>query len=355
MINLPPRYRTIVKTLNGGGMSDTVLCEDSNLSRQVVVKSLKRGIEPRRLLDELSALSAIRSRYVVQVYDVVRDSNDDIVAFVEEYLSGAELLPCHVGASGVDALKALYPICAGISEIHAHDLIHRDLKPDNMKFDANGQLKIFDFGLAKLSTSSGTASLYFTRGYTPPEVFKATPAGIFPYAPPVDVFAFGCVAIWMLNGGNLPAELYDMPPNLPIPGFSFRNLQASVPSSIANLLQACIDPNPSFRPPISTVKAAIADELLRDQHKLLLTYNGKENFVDSTNRTANLSWNGNMISVGYDGIRFTVTGFSGTVMINNSPAQIGQRLTGACVIVFGQGGGVRASVPCALSHPEVTL
>lgn len=355
MINLPPRYQTIVKTLSGGGMSETVLCEDSNLSRQVVVKSLKAGIEPHRLLDELAALSAIRSRYVVQVYDVLKNANGDIVAFVEEYLPGAALLPCPAGASGIDVLKSLYPICAGISEIHAHNLIHRDLKPDNMKFDANGQLKIFDFGLAKLSTSTGTASLYFTSGYTPPEVFKATPAGTYPYAPPVDVFAFGCVAIWMMNGGNLPAELFHMPPSLPIPGLSFHSLQASVPALIGNLLQACIDPNPSSRPPISAVKAAIADELLRDQHKLLLTYNGKENFVDATNRTANLSWNGNTISVEYDGIKFTVTGFSGTVMINNSPAQIGQRLTGACVIVFGQGGGVRASVPCALSHPEVTL
>lgn len=57
MINLPPRYSKIIKHFTVGGMSDTLLCEDSNLKRQVVVKSLKSGIESQKLIDELSALS----------------------------------------------------------------------------------------------------------------------------------------------------------------------------------------------------------------------------------------------------------------------------------------------------------
>ncbi|PTE08710.1 hypothetical protein C9427_19805 [Mesorhizobium helmanticense] len=65
MIVLPARYSTVIKTLSGGGMSETALCFDGNLQRKVVVKSLKPGIEKHRLMDELSALADIRSKYVV--------------------------------------------------------------------------------------------------------------------------------------------------------------------------------------------------------------------------------------------------------------------------------------------------
>jgi len=59
MISLPFRYKPL-KELAGGGMSETWLCSDENLKRNVVAKTLKPGISKSKLLDELSALSAIR-------------------------------------------------------------------------------------------------------------------------------------------------------------------------------------------------------------------------------------------------------------------------------------------------------
>lgn len=144
MITLPARYAQIISQFPNGGMANTLLCRDSHLDRNVIIKSLKSGIEPHRLLDELSALSAIRSRYVVQVLDVIIE-NGKPVGFVEEYLSGNQLTPCVAPIAPTDALKAIYPIAAGIADVHMHGRVHRDLKPDNMRYDADGQLKIFDF------------------------------------------------------------------------------------------------------------------------------------------------------------------------------------------------------------------
>src|SRR6185312_10815437 len=104
-----------------------------------------------RLLDELAALSAIRSKHVVQVYDVVRAADGSIKAVVEEYLSGDDIEGKPAPKDTRTTLDLLYPIAAGIADIHAHGRVHRDIKPGNMKRDADGCLKIFDFGLAKLN------------------------------------------------------------------------------------------------------------------------------------------------------------------------------------------------------------
>jgi serine/threonine-protein kinase len=202
---------------------------DDNLQRDVVIKSLKPGIAAHRLLDELTALSNIRSRYVVQILDVIRDDNDEIVGFVEEYLPGNPLTPCPVGCAKDEALKAVYPVAAGIAEVHAHGRVHRDIKPDNMRFDANGQLKLFDFGLAKLQTSPGTKSFYFSPGFTAPEAFQVSPTGLHTFTPAVDVFAFASVGIWLLAGGQLPPQLTLIPPALPISGFAFSIIAPGLP------------------------------------------------------------------------------------------------------------------------------
>lgn len=339
-------------------MSDTVHCFDDNLKREVVVKSLKPGIALHRLQDELSALSAIRSRYVVQILDVIKDTSGNIVGFVEEFLAGDALKFCATPLSKDEALRALYPVAAGIAEVHDHGRVHRDIKPDNMRFDENGQLKIFDFGLAKLQSSTGTTSFYFSAGYTAPEAFPKSASGLHTFTTAVDVFAFGCVGVWLLNNGNLPPELISIPPTLPIPGFSFSSLAPVLPPSVSALLDGCVDPNPAVRPSMDVIRRALEDEILRDRHKMLLTHNGNLYVVDKAHPTNQLTWQTSKITISYDGVAFRVSHVEGTVMINNSPAIVGQRLHGSYVIVLGvdePSGLRRASVTADVSHPEVML
>lgn len=352
MINLPPRYEKVLKEFTAGGMADTLLCEDAHLQRQVVIKSLKPGIEPHRLIDELAALSAIRSRYVVQVFDVIVESGNP-VAFVEEFLPGSEIQPCAGGTTAHDALKVLYPIAAGIADIHAHQRVHRDIKPDNMRYDAEGQLKIFDFGLSKINAAPGTKVLYFTEGFTAPESFAKDSSGLHNFDYPLDVYSFGCVAIWLLNDGVIPPSMMGFAPVIPS-DFDFASLAVKIAAPTAALLLKCLAPHPADRPTMALCKKHLADELLRDQHKMALTWSSNQAIVDRNTRSGTIRGNGSAIGVSYSGIAFEVSSVSGDVSINNAPAYVGQILTGSTVIVL-RGVGRPLSVTCDVSHPEVML
>ena len=354
MMQLPTRYSKVKKTLPGGGMSDTLVCFDSNLERDVVVKTLKSGIEKHRLIDELAALADIRSKYVVQVLDVIYDGTE-IVGFVEEYIDGEGLKPVEVGTSGPAALRYLYSVAAGIADIHEHGRVHRDIKPDNMKVDGSGVLKIFDFGLAKLSTDAKTKELFYTPSYTPPEVFKPDDTGHHVFTPAVDVFAFGVTALWLLNGGKLFSELSHIPPTLPANLDAFSGTAVSVPVEIAALLNACLNPDPALRPSASSLRTTIGKQLLFDKHRMLLTYRGTANFVDATSRDVTISSGNDAVTISYNGLDFVVTKVAGHVRHNNRQVSVSYVLHGASVIVLGHpgAGAARTSITADISHPEV--
>jgi serine/threonine protein kinase len=354
MIKLPARYSKTVKTLSGGGMSDTIVCFDTNLQRDVVIKTLKQGIEKHRLMDELSALADIRSKYVVQVLDVIRDG-DEVVGFVEEYIEGTELTPLNKNTDETTALRLLYSVIAGIVDIHEFGRVHRDIKPENMKLDNSGVLKIFDFGLAKLSTSAKTKKLYYTPCYTPPEVFKPDVDGNHNFTSAVDVFAFGVTALWLLNAGKLPQELSNIPPSVSALPVTFNVMPVKLSAGINALLNLCLSSDPKARPKSTDMKAALGKQLLYNKHRMLLTYNGTDHFVDATNKQVKLSAGSDAVTITYNGLDFVVTQIAGHVRHNNKQVAVGYVLQGAAVIVLGdpakpQG---RTSITADISHPEV--
>jgi eukaryotic-like serine/threonine-protein kinase len=360
MINLPSRYAKVLKTLSGGGMSDTVVCQDKHLNRPVVIKSLKAGVDPKRLIDELAALSAIRSKHVVQVYDVIRAQDGTVMAVVEEYLDGPEIEGQPAPKDSHDAISLVYPIACGISDIHAHGRVHRDIKPGNMKRDSEGCLKIFDFGLAKINVlGGGTENLYFSAGFTPPEAFSKNAKGQHVFTNGLDVFAFGATALSLLNAGKLPAGFFDVPPTLGGAGSDFAKLPQNLPKPVAAALNACLSADPSARPSMQDVQELLGRHLLFDKHRASLVLNGQELFLHSGNRNAKFSFGANItLSISYDGLAFRVTGVSGPVYINNMPVSVGFELPGACVIVLGgtyAPGASRGVITVSVSHPEVTL
>lgn len=354
MIALPPRYAHVVKMLSGGGMSDTAICQDSHLQREVVVKGLKPGIEKHRLMDELSALSAIRSKYVVQILDVIY-SGSDIVGLVEEILDGPDLTPLPGGAGLTEALRALYPIAAGVADVHAHGRLHRDLKPENMKFDGGGALKLFDFGLAKLTASASTGQLFFSQGYAAPEIFKRDATGQYSFTPAVDVFAIGVTAWWLLNNGQIPDAVREIPPRLPCMDFS--TVAPALPQTIAQMLNKAVDANPGNRPTAEEMRAALARQLLHERHRMLITHGGLEYILDASNRGVTLSEGADTVSIVYDGYDFSVASVSGHVRRNNIQLAVGNVLSGAAVIVLGSpfANRYRVSITADVSHPEVML
>ncbi len=133
-------------------MATVFMCTDSVLERSVALKVMPNSSNTRRLKDELNALFKIRSKHVVQVYDVCVDDNN--VGIIQEYVDGKDLFSEDLAPTDCkNYLQMLWQISSGISDIHDEGLIHRDIKPNNMKIDREGILKIFDFGLAQRGRS----------------------------------------------------------------------------------------------------------------------------------------------------------------------------------------------------------
>ena len=339
-------------------MSDAVVCRDRHLDRQIVIKWLKHDTDSHRLVDELAALQEIRSKHVVRIYDVIKNAASGICAIVEEYLPGHDLFSTPPPSSVDKLFKILYSIAEGIADIHAHGRIHRDIKPNNMKFDAEGCLKIFDFGLSRLeATRPTTPDVVVTPGFGAPELFVWGRSGKIEFTQAVDVFAFGATALF-LAVGDLPAQLRQLPPHLPASGADFGLAPQGLPSETVQLLNACLEAVPANRPRMSEIRDAFARHLLIDRHRALLVFQGTPYTLDSTNRTVNFSAQGlGGLRIRYDGKRFVLSNVSGYVSVNNMKVADGQTIIGSCVIILGgpDKGMGRVFITLDVAHPEVTL
>ncbi len=109
---------------------------------------------------EIKNLQSIRSKHVVEIYDLIKVPANNKVGLVQEYLPGADLVSLVPDAadpktfiSKDDYLKLIYQISSGLKDIHETGVIHRDIKLNNMKLSAENVVTIFDFGFAKPATS----------------------------------------------------------------------------------------------------------------------------------------------------------------------------------------------------------
>jgi eukaryotic-like serine/threonine-protein kinase len=254
-LKLPRRYKPTGTRLDGG-MSTAVVCHDQHLDRLVLIKSLAPGIDSRRLLDEIQALQIIRSKHVVQIYDLIWNGAGEIIGIVEEYLPGKDLTSVGLPSKELEFLRLVFPIAEGIADIHAHGRVHRDIKRQNMKFDAENCLKIFDFGLARDSASSSTVGSVGTPGYMAPELFKPDARGLVHFTPAVDTFAFGATCFAVLLG-KLPSAILQCPPRLPSPTVSFSVNKIGLSSDVISVLDTCLSVDPWIRPPMSQVKGTL--------------------------------------------------------------------------------------------------
>jgi serine/threonine protein kinase/Tfp pilus assembly protein PilF len=182
-------YR-IIKKLGAGGMGEVYLALDTKLDRKVAIKvlrpdSLAEEKLKKRLLREAQAVAKLDHPNICAIYDV--NEADSVTFIVMQYLEGESLAekmvrkPLELST----ALAVAEQAAEGLAEAHAHGIVHRDIKPQNLMITPKGQLKILDFGLAKQTRPSDSVDFE-----APTDTLLSTPGrvvGTMPYMSPEQV------------------------------------------------------------------------------------------------------------------------------------------------------------------------
>lgn len=359
-IKFPDRYQFIGPKMEGG-FGDVYVCLDTVLNRTVAIKVIKKWMDVKRHLDEINALQSIRSRHVVEIYDVLEDADGDNIGIIEEYLPGEQLdsypKPSH---TPIEVLKTLYQIVSGINDIHKHDIIHRDIKPHSMRFDAEGLIKIFDFNLSRPDGANArTVGFAGTQGFAAPEQYVSVGEEAR-FGKPADVYAFAATSYYLIDG-VLPAPLRELPPlHLSAPP-SFANARSRLPLEVINILDRCLAKSPFQRPDIAEVHSVLSRYLLQGKHRALMTLNGQVHRIQNGSPGVGIRHSINGVAhnadIYYDGLYFRIRNIQGLVYINARQVAENSVIPGSCVIALGHqtDGAARSFVTIDLSHPEVVL
>lgn len=204
-MGLPEQIGTfeVVRLLGAGGMGEVFLARDPDLDRMVAIKRLLRSrTTASKHLERFRREAKIAARLdhpaIVRIYGMIED--DDQQCIVMEYVAGQnlrELMSEH--PLSVDQVIVLArPIAEALAVAHDHQIVHRDLKSENVLITGDGQVKITDFGIAKMlgeeSLTADGALVGTVRAMSPEQVLDK------PVDRRSDMFSFGILLYEMLSG-----------------------------------------------------------------------------------------------------------------------------------------------------------
>lgn len=194
---------TILEVLGQGGMGTVYRAQDPVLGREVALKTiqdtaLKNPKVRQRFYTEARSSGQLSHENVTVIHDFGEDQGR--LYIVMEMLSGTDLnaLIFYHHPLSLDLVFSIaVQICRGLHAAHQHGIIHRDIKPGNIRVLESGRVKIMDFGLARVNTGSlsQTHSRVGTPQYMAPEQVKGDDIDHR-----VDIFAFGLILYEMLTG-----------------------------------------------------------------------------------------------------------------------------------------------------------
>ncbi len=170
------RYQ-ITERIGVGGMAEVYLAQDNVLGRIVAVKVMLPQYAAdenftKRFKQEAASAANLSSPYIVNVYDWGHDEGTYYI--VMEYVRGSDLKTAINERGAINQRKVAEigsQVCQALSVAHKQDIIHRDIKPQNIMVQPDGNVKVMDFGIAraKNSTMDKTASVLGTAHYISPE------------------------------------------------------------------------------------------------------------------------------------------------------------------------------------------
>ncbi len=257
----------LVSLLGAGGMGEVYRARDSRLDRHVAIKVLPQHLSSHpdamaRFEREAKAIAALSHPNILAIYDF--GHQDGAAYLVMELLEGATLRQRLKDSplNWREAIKIAAAIADGLAAAHAKGIIHRDIKPENVFLTNDGQIKLLDFGIARvkraLASNAATllsknalweetrpGTLMGTIGYMSPEQVRGENVEA-----PGDIFSLGCMLIEMLTGERpftrptapetLAAILRDDPPPIDTE-------DQDIPTELEKIVRRCLEKNPEER------------------------------------------------------------------------------------------------------------
>jgi serine/threonine-protein kinase len=251
------RYRVISK-LGQGGMGSVYLAEQKWMARQVALKILNEDLAQDDALVTRFRLEArlagnLDHRNIPRVYDFDQ-TEDGSLFIVMEYVEGRTLtlLIREHGRLEVNrALRLAIQVAEGLQAAHRKDVLHRDIKPDNVMVDTGDVVKLMDFGVARLRAAEGArvtkvGFMVGTPQYMAPEQLEGDEV-----SERTDLYSLGIVVYEMLTGelpfkAQTPGEAIHRKLHLaPAPP---RQLRGDIPETVEGLVLQMLEKDPARRP-----------------------------------------------------------------------------------------------------------
>ncbi|WP_067721585.1 serine/threonine protein kinase [Nocardia yamanashiensis] len=239
-----------------GGCGVVLAGVHRGLNRRVAIKRIPEhfaddALVRRRFVAEARVMAGLDHPHVVPVYDYIE--HEDLCLLVLEYLPGGTVENRFI-AAGFEATAAVavaLSCAAGLDAAHRNGILHRDVKPSNLMFAANGTLKLTDFGIAKIVGGEDTlvtraGEIIGTPSYIAPEQVRGQQL-----SPATDVYALATM-LYQLLSGTLPfppgedalAMLFAHAYGDPVP---LTEVAPFVPEPIAEVVMRGLAPDPAAR------------------------------------------------------------------------------------------------------------
>lgn len=263
----------IIKKLGEGGMGEVYLAEDQKLNRNIALKILQPAFlddadRLQRLIREARTAAKISHPNVMAIYDLdsARDesSGKDLRYIVMEYVSGQSLTDyLETRKPGIaDSLRLAEKIAAGLAAAHKLNIVHRDIKTDNIRIDDDGDPRILDFGLAKpLDATFAGDNDDITDSLSNDLTQEGKIMGTVNYMSPEqargeavdsrsDVFSFG-ILMYRMFTGEFPfagqEKVSILAKILESKHAPMRDKNESIPAELERIVDKCLQKNPNDR------------------------------------------------------------------------------------------------------------
>lgn len=249
---LSARY-DILSEAGQGSMGNVYKARDRETGETVALKLLKPEIASdqtmmERFKNELLFARKITHKNVCRMYDFNRINGTAYTSM--EFVQGESLRSALNRFGGLAVRKAqnvALQICSGLKEAHAQGIVHRDLKPENVMIDAQGNVKIMDFGIARSMEAATrlTGSMMGTPAYMAPEQVTGKPVDYR-----TDIYALGLILYEMFTGAQacqadtpVAAAMKQIRETPPLP----HDIDPTIPVGIERTILKCLEKEPAKR------------------------------------------------------------------------------------------------------------